>query len=125
MNQMMSPMAQQMMQNPQMMQQVQQMMQDPQAMQNAMQMMGQAQMPTSPGQGPPMAAMMGQNPQMAQMMAQMMQGARAAPGALGQQPPMSEAMQRAQFAQQLTQLASMGFDNEAKCLEALLRCNGN
>merc|ERR1712134_171057 len=81
--QMMSPMAQQMMQNPQMMGQVQQMMQ----------MMG--------GAAPPVG-----NPT---------------------QPagPMDEAMQRARFGPQLSQLMAMGFDDEARCLAALLRCNGN
>merc|ERR1712118_568282 len=88
------------------------------------------------GQGPapsPMAAMMGQNPQMAQMMSQFMGGlappagtAATPAGAQGQAvSQMDETAARARFASQLTQLMAMGFDDEARCIAALLRCNGN
>merc|ERR1719191_481537 len=110
--------------------QVQQMMQNPQMMQQMMQMMGQMQQgpAQTPGTGPapsPIASMM-QNPQMMQQMMQMMGGA-APPAGNPTQPagPMDEAMQRARFGPQLAQLMAMGFDDEARCLAALLRCNGN
>jgi len=103
------------------------MLQNPQAMQNMMQMMGQAQqMPANGPAASPMAAMMGQNPQMAQMMAQLMGGASPSVHTPGQPPaPMDEAMQRNRFASQLAQLSAMGFNDEVKCLAALLRTNGN
>merc|ERR1712224_1160395 len=100
-----------------------------------MQMMQMMQNPQGQQAQSPMAAMMGQNPQMAQMMAQFMGGLAPPAGAgvgttpaatPGQPaPPMDEAAGRMRFAQQLTQLTSMGFDDEAKCIAALLRCNGN
>merc|ERR1719379_3282485 len=113
-------------QNPQMADQMAQMMQSPmvqQMMSNPETMRAMMQM----------NPMMNQNPQMAQMMAPFMGGlappaGTAVPpaGAQGQPAPqMDEAAARIRFAQQLTQLMAMGFDDEPRCIAALLRCNGN
>merc|ERR550514_2117156 len=105
------------MQNPAMMQNAMQMMQNPQMMQQVMQM---RQMMMGGGLGAPGG---GSNNLFG-----------AAPAAAGAgdgmtPPPVTDAapgpMDRMRYASQLQQLVAMGFDDEARSLAALARCQGN
>jgi len=123
-------MMQQMQQNPQMMQMMQQMMQNPQMMQNMMQMrMGQQNMGGgAPGAFPgAMPGTPGAFPGAMPGMTAASTPADAATPAAVPAGPMSDMMvsaQRARFASQLSQLAAMGFTDEALCIRVLTEHNG-
>merc|ERR1712137_1008031 len=98
--------------------------------------------PATPGT-PTLGATPGLNPFQAMMMQQMMNpnmgfggmgsmGGAGGMGGMGTPPPAEgtpmaaamEAANRARYAQQLSQLANMGFTDEAVCLRALVQHNG-
>jgi len=111
-----------------MQQMMQQMMSNPAMMQHAMGMTQQMMQPQANAQGnaAPFSGFgggaggfgsPGANPFQMMMQQQMNTGA-------AQSPPVSESVQRVQFASQLMQLANMGFTDESMCLRALTQHNG-